>query len=503
MNETHKEMMIEWLAVALLYVVIKVCFSTSSIYFFQFVFGIIGTTLSMGAYLITNQQKNKINILKIISVTAIYKNMVIIFIFVTLLLEINVPFNAINARIQLNLLDLWCICVCYIWLFKRIGAIGCVILISLGFCVVTFSGFIFPIVGQSTSYIGGKVILEGLMILIGIFCLIIVVLYKDRYKSKSYQAFFLFLICKVINHFMMSYQYISQDTLLLPPFILLGTMEYYYILKCAYLACWKEPWREKVTNLSKAEYSLNDNAYYRDMIVNLSHELKTPINVINSATDLLRLDFGNQKEVMEDLKEMRRYCNETMRIIRNMIDIHKLRGGYIEVIYNKYNLVALVENVVEAYSKEYADANLIFNPEQEEIYNQVDKQLFQQIMMYLIYATFKTRKDKGEIYIEMKDLLEDEIQIKLSHSQVGSIEEYIIHQDEVETYNADSIMAVELFYYILKLHESHIKVRREDEAMELTLYIRKSRLKEVEEVILEENNIDDLIGTIKSHYVIE
>ena len=67
MNETHKEMMIEWLAVALLYVVIKVCFSTSSIYFFQFLFGIIGTTLSMGAYLITNQQKNKINILKIIS----------------------------------------------------------------------------------------------------------------------------------------------------------------------------------------------------------------------------------------------------------------------------------------------------------------------------------------------------------------------------------------------------------------------------------------------------
>ena len=199
---------------------------------------------------------------------------------------------------------------------------------------------------------------------------------------------------------------------------------------------------------------------------------------------------------------MRRYCNETMRIIRNMIDIHKLRGGYTTVVCNKYNLVALMENVVEAYSKQYKDANLVFNPEQEEIYSQVDKLLFQQIMMYLIYAILKTRKDMSEIYIEMQDIAENEIQMKLSHSQVGSIEEYIVYQEDVEDYNADSIMAVELFYHILKLHESSIKVRREELAMELTLSIKKIDLEEAEEVILEEGNITDLIGIIKSHYVI-
>lgn len=502
MNETRREIVIEWLAITLLYIMIKVSFSTSGAYFFQFVFAIIGATLSVGAYLITNQQKEKGNILRLITITAIYKNMIIIFIFVALLLEIDIPFNAVNTRVQLNVLDLWCICICYIYLFKHINILRCAILISLGFCLFTFLGFIFPLVGKSTSYTGAKIILDGLMMLISIFCVLIVILHRDSHRSKSYLAFLLFLICKVINYFIMCYQYISQDTISVPPFILLHTMEYYYILKCTYLACWKEPWKEKISNLSKAEYSLSDNAYYRDMIVNLSHELKTPINVINSATDLLELDFENQKEIMADLKEMRRYCNETMRIIRNMIDIHKLRGGYTTVVCNKYNLVALMENVVEAYSKQYKDANLVFNPEQEEIYSQVDKLLFQQIMMYLIYAILKTRKDMSEIYIEMQDIAENEIQMKLSHSQVASIEEYIVYQEDVEDYNADSIMAVELFYHILKLHESSIKVRREELAMELTLSIKKIDLEEAEEVILEEGNITDLIGIIKSHYVI-
>lgn len=503
MIETHKEMLIEWLAVILLYIVIKLSFSTSGIYFLQFVFGIIGATIGVGAYLITNQQKKNMNVLRIITITAIYKNMIIIFVLTALLLEINIPFSAVNARVQLDILDLWCLCICCFCLFKRLNTTWCVVLVSVGFCVLTILSFLFPLVGESTSYTECRVVLEGLMMFISILCLLIVILYKDSYRTKSYQAFLLFLISKIINYSIMCYQYMSQDTLLLEPLILLRTMEYYYILKCTYLACWKEPWREKVSHLSKAEYSLNDNAYYRDMIVNLSHELKTPINVINSATDLLKLDFEDQKEIMADLKEMRRYCNETMRIIRNMIDIHKLRGGYIKADYNKYNLVALVENVVEAYSKEYKDANLVFNPEQEEIYSQVDKQLFQQIIMYLIYATLKTRKNASEIYIEMKDLVEDEIQISLYHSQVGSIESYIVYQEDVEDYNADSIMAVELFYYILKLHDSSIKVRREDAAMELTLHIRKSNQEEVEEVMLEENNMTDLMGIIKSHYVIE
>lgn len=502
MDETHRKMMLEWLAITLFYAVIKISFNASGTYFLQFVFSIIGVTLSIGSYLIINQQKQKENILKLIIITEIYKNMIIMFVFVALLLEIDIPFDIANVRIQLNMLELWCICICYIYFFKTISTFWCSMLIGLGFCVLTGLGYSSLTASVAINAIGARIVLEGLMAFVSIVGIIIVILHKETRYSKSYVSFLMFSLLKTMNYFMMCYQYMSGGLIPATPFIIIRTIESYYILKCTYLTCWEEPWKEKIFNLNQVEYTLSDNAYYRDMIVNLSHELKTPINVISSATDLLKLDFKEEKEVMNDLKEIRVYCNETMRIIKNMIDIHKLKGGYTNVVYSKYNLVALIENVVEAYSKQCKEAHIVFNPEEEEIYSQVDKHLFQQMILYLIYAILKTRKDRSDVYLEIKEIEEDKIQIKLSHSKIGNIEEYIICHIEDEEYSYDTIMAVEMFWDLLKLHQITMKLEREEEAVEISLQIKKIEQIEVE-VLLEESNLAELIDSIRSYYVVE
>lgn len=504
MGENGREVVLEWLAMILFYATIQLSFKESSVYFFQFVFALIGVTLSIGAYMIINQQKQEGEMLKIIIITAIYKNMMAMFIFVAILLEIGIPFSIINLRVQLNLLDLWCICICYIYLYKYLNILWCTILVGLGFCVCTFIGSQYLPMYISSSYKWGGLILEELMMFISIIILLVVILRKEHRDSKSYLAFALFLGCKILDYFIVSYHYLSGYLGITMLFLIIRTMEYYYILKCTYMAYWEEPWKEKICHLNKVEYSLSDSAYYRDMIVNLSHELKTPINVISSATELLKLNLEQNKEVMNDLKEMRRYCNETMRIIGNMIDIHKLRGGYTKVTYRAYNVVALIDNVVEAYSRQYKDANLVFNPYDEEIYGEFDQALFQQMILYIIYAILKNRRYSSETYIEIKEEGESEGQmcIQFIHSQMGAIEEYLIYQRETKSNTPDSVMAVELFYHLLKLHEGSIKVVREDAAIDIRLYMKRRKLI-TEEAILEESNVVELLDHIKTHYVID
>lgn len=502
MGETQREVGLEWLAISLFYIIIKISFKGSSGYFFQFVCGLIGVTLSLGAYLIVNEQKEECKVLRIIIITTIYKNMMAMFIFVAILLEIDNPFSIVNLRVQLNLLDLWCICICYIYLYKHLSTLWCAVFIGVGFCICTFLGSQFLPIYISASYKWGGLILEELMMFISIIILIVVILYKESRYSKSYLAFTLFLGCKIVNHLIICYHYSNGYLGMTMFFLMIRSMEYYYILKCTYLVCWEEPWKEKVCHLNKVEYSLSGNAYYRDMIVNLSHELKTPINVISSATDLLKLNFEQDKEIMDDLKEIRQYCNETMSIIGNMIDIHKLRAGYIKVIYKDYNVVALIDNVVEAYSNQYKEANLIFNPYEEEIYGQVDKVLFQQMILYLVYVILKTRKHNSETYIEIKEQEQGQICIQFVHSQIGTIEEYLIYQRDNEADTPDSVMAVELFYHLLKLHDGRIEVAREGTAIDVRLYMKRSEFV-VEEAILEESNVMELLDHIKTHYVIE
>lgn len=71
-----------------------------------------------------------------------------------------------------------------------------------------------------------------------------------------------------------------------------------------------------------------------EVLSNISHEFKTPVNVIYSTVQIqdLNLQKGNYGSILEFNKIIKKNCNRLIRLINNFIDSTKLENNKLEFI---------------------------------------------------------------------------------------------------------------------------------------------------------------------------
>lgn len=148
-----------------------------------------------------------------------------------------------------------------------------------------------------------------------------------------------------------------------------------------------------------------------EFFANISHELRTPINVILSATQLLAMDLHGQLSMHHEKKEI--YYNSIkqnsfrlIKIINNLIDITKLEAGYYKLSCCNYNIVDVVENITLSIASYVEDKSieLIFDTNVEEKIISCDPEKIERIVLNLISNALKFTNPGGSIMVTLKDL---------------------------------------------------------------------------------------------------
>lgn len=136
-----------------------------------------------------------------------------------------------------------------------------------------------------------------------------------------------------------------------------------------------------------------------DFLSSISHDLKTPINVIYTSSQL-------QKKMLEnfDFEKIDYYnqvnkenCITLMRLANNLIDSSKLDYDYLKPNLKVYNIVPLIEETIDKLSEYIKDKNLgyVFDTNEEEIYVKCDQEFIQRIVINLISNSTKHTKHGG------------------------------------------------------------------------------------------------------------
>lgn len=172
---------------------------------------------------------------------------------------------------------------------------------------------------------------------------------------------------------------------------------------------------------------IENDRHRTDFLINVSHEFRTPLNVILGSIQLIESYKGNFKysdEVLDKLfkhiKAIRQNCYRLLKIINNFIDITKIDSGYLKLNLEKCNIVEIVEKATLSVAEftESSGLSLTFDTEIEEKNIICDINKIERIILNLISNAIKYNKRGGEILVELSEI-EGSILITVKDTGVG------------------------------------------------------------------------------------
>jgi len=161
-----------------------------------------------------------------------------------------------------------------------------------------------------------------------------------------------------------------------------------------------------------------------EFIANISHELKTPLNIIFSTAQLFSLNRSNDKIHDEKLNKytdlIKQNCYRLIRLVNNLIDITKIDSGFMEINLKNQNIIEVIENITLS-TVEYARSKsrtVIFDTDTEEKVLAFDSEKMERIVLNLISNAIKFTKPGDKIEVSIHDKI-DNILISVKDTGMG------------------------------------------------------------------------------------
>ena len=157
-----------------------------------------------------------------------------------------------------------------------------------------------------------------------------------------------------------------------------------------------------------------------EFLSNMSHEFRTPINIILAIVQLLNLNNKtlSDEKYKEYLNVLKQNSYRLLRLINNIMDITKVNSDSDQLNLVNCNIVSVLEEIVMStvlYASE-KKRNIIFDTDSEEIILACDEDKIERIMLNLISNAIKfsecdtdieikinTKLDLNRVYISIKN----------------------------------------------------------------------------------------------------
>lgn len=154
--------------------------------------------------------------------------------------------------------------------------------------------------------------------------------------------------------------------------------------------------------IAKLEEKVTNDELRSEFLVNLSHEFRTPLNIILTSIQLI---ISKPAEVSKYIYTMRQNVYRLMRMINNLIDITKIDAGYFKLNLVNCNIVNIIEDItfsVSSFMKENG-IDLIFDTQVEELIISCDLDCLERIMLNLLSNALKFSKPGSCVKVNIYD----------------------------------------------------------------------------------------------------
>lgn len=168
-------------------------------------------------------------------------------------------------------------------------------------------------------------------------------------------------------------------------------------------------------------------AYRKEFIGNISHELKTPLFTVQGY--ILTLLDGAMKDKSVRKKYLQRASKGVERliyIIKDLDMISKLEVGHLHLKKERFNSIELIQSVFDMLEIRAAkkEISLAFDMEYTNpVFVIADKERIQQVLTNLVMNSIKYGKEKGTTRVNVEILKKNKVLIRIADNGEGISEE--------------------------------------------------------------------------------
>ena len=186
---------------------------------------------------------------------------------------------------------------------------------------------------------------------------------------------------------------------------------------------WHDEQQQKIDELQKME------AYRREFLGNVSHELKTPIfNIQGYILSLLDGGLKDEKINKKFLKKTAKSVDRMIAIVQDLEEISKFESGVLNLNESVFDINELTREVAEFLEVKAEKTNteiVIKEPENRKLKVMADKVRIRQVLVNLVDNAINYGKpENGRIVISFYDF-HDNILVEVSDNGIGIPEVFL------------------------------------------------------------------------------
>ena len=250
--------------------------------------------------------------------------------------------------------------------------------------------------------------------------------------------------------------------------------------------------KDEIVSIRKKEDELKSiielESIKTDFFANISHEFRTPVNIILSIVQLLnsysndiKINIKNEK-YREYLDILKQNSYRLLRLVNNIIDTAKINNNLHNLKLKNNNIIKIVEDVAMStvvYANE-KKRNIIFDTDEEEVILACDKEKIERIILNLISNAIKfsnintdieikinTRIDLNKVFISIKNYGEciEKCNREKVFGKCTQIDDLFIRRNE------GCGIGLFLVRKFVEMHSGKIYIDDIEDATQLTFYL--------------------------------
>ncbi|MVX67178.1 sensor histidine kinase [Clostridium chromiireducens] len=210
-----------------------------------------------------------------------------------------------------------------------------------------------------------------------------------------------------------------------------------------------------------------------DFILNISHDLRSPLNVILSILQCYKDEYKNNKkgdQCQDHIEIIKRNSYKILKLINNLIDTTKLEKKYYNMKKENLDIINLIEwniSSIDKYAKQ-KDISLVFDTNVEECIMAIDPEAIDRIIMNLISNAIKFSPEGSSIYINTWKSI-NQLTISIKDEGIGIPKEeqstifnrFVQSSRNKKSEHSGSGIGLDLVRYLTKAHNGSIELKSE------------------------------------------